>query len=61
MSFKRSFEDEVLRNFQAPDVDKKGYLDELELDNFKTNYGKNIDSDKVRYCKQFFSHDTCTC
>ncbi len=34
-------EDEILRAFQALDVDKKGYLDEAELRTYMTLMAKN--------------------
>uniref|UniRef100_A0A7S0M3S9 EF-hand domain-containing protein n=1 Tax=Cryptomonas curvata TaxID=233186 RepID=A0A7S0M3S9_9CRYP len=48
MNFKRNSEDEILRAFQALDVDKKGYLEEAELRSFMTTYGEKFSSDEVK-------------
>jgi Ca2+-binding EF-hand superfamily protein len=49
ISNKRNSEDEILRAFQALDVDKKGYLEAHELQNLMTSYGEKFSSEEVPY------------
>ena len=48
ISNRRNSEDEILRAFQALDVDKKGYLEAHELQSYMTNYGEKFSSEEVK-------------
>ncbi len=49
ISNRRNSEDEILRAFQALDVDKKGYLEAHELQNFMTSYGEKFSNEEVHH------------
>jgi Ca2+-binding EF-hand superfamily protein len=55
VNFKRSSEEEILRAFQALDVDKKGYLEEAELKSFMMNpkSAEKFDEDEVIMSESF--------
>ncbi len=48
ISYKRNTEDEILRAFQALDVDKKGYLEAHELQTLMTTYGEKFSNEEVQ-------------